>query len=129
MMHLTVSLPTHILIDTTVRKVVAEAPTGSFCLLPRHVDRVSALVPGLFAYTDAEGEDHYVGVADGLLVKQGREVRVATLNAVKGPALGELHETIRREFLTMDERERRARSALARLEADFARRFIELSRE
>ena len=28
-------------------KLVAEAPNGAFCLLPRHVDFVAALVPGL----------------------------------------------------------------------------------
>ncbi len=80
-------------------------------------------------YTDGAGADNYLAVADGILVKREDEVLVATVNAVQGPELGRLHETVRRQFLTMDERERRARTALARLEADFVRRFIELRRE
>jgi F-type H+-transporting ATPase subunit epsilon len=45
---------------------------------------------------------------------------------VRGPDLGLLKQTISARFHSLDERERRARSALARLEADFVRRFIEL---
>ena len=33
-----------------VVKVTAEAPNGQFCLLPRHIDMVSVLVPGLLSY-------------------------------------------------------------------------------
>ena len=46
-MKLKVLLPTEIFINEEVEKVVAEADNGYFCLLPRHVDFVSALVPGL----------------------------------------------------------------------------------
>ncbi len=45
-MKLKVLLPTEIFINEEVEKVVAEADNGYFCLLPRHVDFVSALVPG-----------------------------------------------------------------------------------
>ena len=45
-MRLKVLLPTKVLIDEEVTKVVAEAENGSFCILPRHIDFVSALVPG-----------------------------------------------------------------------------------
>ena len=49
-MRLTVLLPTEILVDEEVVKVVAEAQNGSFCLLPRHIDFVAALVPGLLSF-------------------------------------------------------------------------------
>ena len=42
-MHLKVLLPTRVLVDEAVSKVVAEAENGSFGLLPRHVDFVAAL--------------------------------------------------------------------------------------
>jgi len=60
------------------------------------------------------------------LVKRGQDVLVSTRNAVSGPDLGKLRETIEQEFLTQDERERTARTALANLEADFVRRFVEM---
>ena len=52
-MKLTVLLPTEILVDEEVAKVVAEAQNGSFCLLPRHIDFVAALVPGLLSFVKA----------------------------------------------------------------------------
>ena len=56
-MQLSIHLPTRVLADLEVDKVVAEGRHGSFCLLPRHSDTVAALVPGLFAYCPATGAD------------------------------------------------------------------------
>ena len=54
-MQLKVLLPTQVLVDEPVSKVVAEGEDGSFCLLPRHVDFTSALVPGLLVFEPAGG--------------------------------------------------------------------------
>ena len=106
---------------------MAEAPNGQFCLLPRHIDLVSVLVPGLLAYVKAGTEvEEFLGVAEGLLVKCGSEVLVATINAVRGPNLGQLREIVTRQFKTLSDREKQARSALAHLEANFIRRFLKM---
>ncbi|MCB0128834.1 MAG: F0F1 ATP synthase subunit epsilon, partial [Caldilineaceae bacterium] len=123
---LKVLLPTAVLVDEPVVKVIAEAENGSFCLLPRHVDFVAALVPGLLSFTTAEGVEEFLAVDEGILVKQGDDVRVSVINGVRGGALAELRALVTQQFERLDERERRARSALARMEADFVRRFIEL---
>jgi F-type H+-transporting ATPase subunit epsilon len=125
-MHLRVLLPTQILVNTDVLKVIAEAENGSFCLLPRHIDMVAALAPGLLSFTTCDGQEEFLGTDEGILVKNGPEVLVSVRDAVRGPDLGLLKQTISARFHSLDERERRARSALARLEADFVRRFIEL---
>ncbi len=125
-MQLKVLLPTAVLVDEPVVKVIAEAENGSFCLLPRHVDFVAALVPGLLSFTTAEGVEEFLAVDEGILVKQGDDVRVSVINGVRGGALAELRALVTQQFERLDERERRARSALARMEADFVRRFIEL---
>ena len=125
-MRLQVLLPTRILIDAEVNKVIAEAENGSFCLLPRHIDFVAGLTPGLLAYELVDGDEEFIAVDDGVLVKKGDEVLVSVVNAARGPILGELRRTVAAQFQVLDERERRARTALARLEADFVRRFIEL---
>ena len=52
-MKLMVLLPTEVLIDEEARKITAEAQNGSFCLLPRHIDFVTALVPGILSFEDA----------------------------------------------------------------------------
>ncbi|MDA1229999.1 MAG: F0F1 ATP synthase subunit epsilon [Planctomycetota bacterium] len=125
-MHLQILLPTDVLLDTQAAKVVAEAENGSFCLLPRHVNFVTSLAPGILTFTDAQGEDHLVGVADGVLVKTGNDVLVSVEYGVKGVDLGHLRDTVRHYFETVNERERQAVSAVARLEADFVRRFLAL---
>ena len=125
-MRLKVLLPTEVLVDQAVTKVIAEAQNGFFCLLPRHIDFVAALVPGLLSFVTAEGREEFVAVDEGVLVKCGPEVLVSTQDAVWGHDLGSLRQAVEERFQVLDEREQEARSALARLEADFVRRFMEL---
>lgn len=125
-MRLKVLLPTRVLIDEEVVKVIAEAENGSFCLLPRHIDFVAALVPGLLSFEKSAGEEEFLAVDEGILVKCGRNVRVSVRNAALGPDLGTLKKTIDEQFRTLDDRQKMMRSAIARLESDLVRRFMEL---
>lgn len=125
-MRLRIVLPDRLRLDAEVRRIVAEAPDGAFGLLPNHIDFVSALAPGILVYEDPEGREHYAGIQAGTLVKIGDEVRVATANAVLGDDLESLQRRARDVFREAEERERAARSALARLEAQMVRRFLEL---
>lgn len=126
MMQLKVLLPSEVLIEETVEKVTAEAQNGSFCLLPRHIDFVAALVPGLLSYKTADGREVFLAVDEGILVKCGGEVTVSSRNAVKGLELGELRKTVEEQFEEVDEREKTVRSAMAKIEAGFVRRFLEI---
>jgi F-type H+-transporting ATPase subunit epsilon len=128
-MRLKVLLPTDILVDEEVAKVTAEAENGSFCLLPRHIDFVAALVPGLLSFVKpgAAGEE-FLAVDEGILVKCGPEVLVSTRQAVRGPELGQLRVMVAKNFKVLTDQEKRARSALAHLEANFIRRFLKLEK-
>lgn len=126
MMQLQIQLPTDVLINTLAVKVVAEAENGSFCLLPHHVNFVTSLAPGILTFIDYEQKDHFVGVANGVLVKAGRDVLVSVEYGVEGNNLGELRSNVRNYFDAVDESERQAVSAVARMEADFVRRFLAL---
>ena len=125
-MKLKVLLPAEVLIEEDVTKVVAEAHNGFFCLLPRHVDFVAALVPGILSYETGSGHEVFLAVDEGILIKCGQEVLVSTRNAVRGPDLGQLRLTVVEKFETLDEREKSARSAMTRIEAGFVRRFLEI---
>jgi len=125
-LRLQVMLPTEILVDETVIKVIAEAENGSFCLLPRHIDFVAALVPGILSFFTLDGEEHFAAVDEGILVKCGRDISVSTLNGVRGTHLEQLQTLIDERFLELDEHERKARTVLARLEAGTLRGFKEL---
>jgi F-type H+-transporting ATPase subunit epsilon len=80
----------------------------------------------LLEYETAVGEEFYLAVDEGILVKCGAEVLVSTRNAAQGADLGQLQKLIREQFAALDEREKQTRSALAKIEADFVRRFMEL---
>ncbi len=125
-MHLRVLLPTEVLVDEEVVKIIAEAANGAFCLLPRHVDFVAALEPGILCFCAEQGEASYAAVDEGVLVKCGREVFVSTLNGVRHSDLEQLHVMVEERFLELDEHERKTRTALARLEAGTLRGFREL---
>ena len=125
-MKLKVLLPAEVLIEEDVTKVVAEAHNGFFCLLPRHVDFVAALVPGILSYETGSGHEVFLAVDEGILIKCGQEVLVSTRNAVRGPDLGQLKHTVVEKFEALDEREKTARSAMTRIEAGFVRRFLEI---
>jgi F-type H+-transporting ATPase subunit epsilon len=125
-LHLQVLLPTEVLVDEPVVKVNAEAENGAFCLLPRHIDFVTALVPGVLSFASAADSENFVAVDRGILVKCGREVYVSTPNGVRGTDLGELRSLIEERFMDLDEHERKTRAALARLEAGTLRGFREL---
>ena len=125
-MKLKVLLPAEILIDEEAISILAEAQNGYFCLLPRHIDFVAALVPGLLSFKNGEGSEVFLAVDEGVLVKCGQEVLVSTKNAVQGPNLGKLKQTVEEQFKVLDEREKIARTAMARIEAGFVRRFLEI---
>lgn len=125
-MKLTVILPTGVLVDQEVTKVTAEAENGSFCLLPRHIDFLAALVPGLLAFENVAGNEEFLAIDEGVLVKCGAEVMVSSRNAVRGVPLGQLREAVEKQFRVLDEREQQARKVLTKLEADLVGRFIRM---
>lgn len=125
-MRLKLLLPSEVLIDEPVQKVIAQGRNGSFCLEPRHVDFVSALAPGILQFIDAHGQEMFVAVDEGILVKCADEVLVSAYNAVRGEDLATLKDTVVKRFRQLDESERIARSALARLEAGVVRRFTQM---
>jgi F-type H+-transporting ATPase subunit epsilon len=122
-MRLKVILPMRIFLDQEVTKVIAESTNGSFCLLPKHIDFVAALVPGIISF-ESEKEEEYLAVDEGILVKRASEVRVSTRRAVRSRDLGELKSIVEQEFRTLDEKEKKTRTILAKLEADFAKNIF-----
>ena len=125
-MRLRVLLPDQILVDAQVLQVTAEAENGSFILLPRHIDFVAALVPGILFYIKEDEQEEFLAIDEGVLVKCGQDVRVSVITAVWGKKLGELHRLIHTRSLNVSEHERAARDAINKLEADLIRRLMEL---
>jgi F-type H+-transporting ATPase subunit epsilon len=125
-MRLEVFTPTALLVEVAAVKVVAEGPEGFFGLLPRHIDLASALTPGLFVYVTAAGQERFLGIDEGVLIKRGAEVRVSVLDAFESDDLASLRAQVAHRFLSLDDHERAARTALARLEAGAILRALEI---
>lgn len=130
LMHLKILLPFQVFAEKTgVTRVVAATREGSFGLLPQRLDCVAALAPGILMYeTEAQGEV-YVAVDEGVLVKAGQDLLVSARRAIGGTDLGQLHEAVKKEFLTLDEQEQSVRVVTAKLESGFIRRLAEFQHD
>jgi F-type H+-transporting ATPase subunit epsilon len=128
-MNLKLSVPTEVLFNQPVTKIVADGTHGCFCLLPRHTDFLTALLPGIMIISDANGHESFFANDHGLLVKRGRDVFVVARRAIQGSDLGTLRATVHQQFESLDEADRVCQSAIASLEANFLRRFLEMQRE
>lgn len=129
-MNLKILLPFRIFAETSgISRIVAETCEGSFGLLPRRLDCVTSLVPGILIYENETEGEVYVAVDEGVLVKTGLNVLVSVRNAIGGTDLGLLHAAVEREFLNLTEREQSVRSVMAKMESGFIRRLAEFHRE
>ena len=130
LMHLKVLLPFRIFAERTgVSRIVAETREGSFGLLPRRLDCVAALVPGILIYETEPGGEVLVAVDEGVLVKTGPNVLISVRRAIGGADLGQLRTAVGMEFLTLDDREASVRTVMAKLESGFLRRFATFQHE
>lgn len=128
MIHLKVQVPGEVFLDEPVQKIIAEAQNGFFCIEPRHIDFVAALVPGLISYLAEDGSERILASDEGILVKCGEEVLISTFNAIMGTELNTLREKVTSYFNSQTDEERLARAAAARLEAGIVRRFIDMEK-
>ena len=89
----------------------------------------AALAPGILIYEAEAGKEVYVAVDEGVLVKTGLDVLVSVRRAIGGADLGQLHDAVKRDFLTLDQQEQNVRSVTAKLEAGFLHRLARFQGE
>ena len=127
-MKLKVWVPSDVVLDRDVTKIKAEAESGWFSVLPRHVDFVTSLVPGVLAYELPAGSTEYLAIDRGILVKCGADVSVSTRSAIPGADLGGLRQAVESQFRALHEKEQSTRQLEAKLEADLVRGLVEMER-
>lgn len=124
-MRLKVLLPFQLFAEATgVTRLVAETDQGAFGLLPRRLDCVAALVPGILSYATATAGELYLAVDEGVLIKTGSEVLVSVRRALAGSDLDQLRTAVEQEFLTLDAQEQSVHSVLAKLEIGLIRQMV-----
>ena len=97
-----------------VKRIILETSEGSYGILPQRIDCVAALVPGILTYES--DEEYYVAVDEGIMIKAGKDVLVSVRQAIGGVDLGQLHESVEKEFKQLDETEKSIRSVISKLE-------------
>jgi F-type H+-transporting ATPase subunit epsilon len=129
-MNLKVLLPFRVFAEIeNVSRIVVETTAGSFGLLPQRLDCVAALTPGIFMYETVPGGSKYLALDEGILVKAGNQVFVSVRNVIGGVDLGKLRESVEKEFLGLDEREKEVRNVMEKLETGLLRNLEKLTRK
>lgn len=97
-MRLRITTPLEAVVDVDeIRALRAEDASGSFGILPGHVDFLTALTVSVIFWTD-EGGPHYCAVRHGVLSVESGEIAVATREAIVGDDLDALDETVLARF-------------------------------
>jgi F-type H+-transporting ATPase subunit epsilon len=116
-MKLTVATPLAIVIETEdVVHLRAEDETGAFGILPGHGDFLTVLAVSVVSWRDASGREHFAAVRGGMLaVEGGKEISIATPEAVAGDDLHRLEAEVLAGFRHRLAEEEEARSGAQRL--------------
>lgn len=128
-MMLTVTTPRGRLLEEEAAKVSAEAVNGSFTLLPRHQDFVTAVVACVLVFETPDGRERLVAVDRGTLVKRGDRTMLSVRAAVEGTDLATLADTVREQFRVESDQDRKMRSSMVEIEVGMVRRFLEVTSE
>jgi F-type H+-transporting ATPase subunit epsilon len=129
-MQLKVLLPSEIFFESDdVERIVAGTRSGSFGILPHRLDCVAALAPGILTYQETNASPVYLAVDEGVLAKVGMKVLISVRRAIRSTDLGQLHDAVKRQFLTLNNEERQVREALQKLESTFAGKLAEFAHE
>lgn len=124
-MQVKVIMPNRVFFDGKAEKISAPGTSGAFQILPNHTDVIWSLDSGILII-ESDGREYYFAIDDGMLVKEGREVAIASFNIIQGDSLEVLSDKVLQDIREMNESEREAREALAKLEVETVRRFGEL---
>ena len=126
LMHLKVLLPFQIHSENKkVLSIVAETLDGSFGILPHRRDCIAALPPGLLTYKTENGDEIYLAIDEGVLVKTSFEVYISVRRAIHGTNLLDLRKLVKKEFMVLDENEKQLRSVMSKIEINLIRRLSE----
>jgi F-type H+-transporting ATPase subunit epsilon len=125
-MRLRIITPLSVVVDEDgIRSLRAEDATGSFGILPGHADFLTELAISVVSWESSGGTRHYCAVRRGVFsVDAGREIAIATREAVAGDDLATLDETVLGRFRTEFEAERTEHVESTRLQLSAIRQIM-----
>ncbi|HEY7298187.1 MAG TPA: F0F1 ATP synthase subunit epsilon [Xanthobacteraceae bacterium] len=125
-MRLLITTPIAVVIDEQdVFALRAEDESGSFGILDRHADFLTALTVSVVSWRCSDGRQRFCAVRHGVLsVTSGSQVAIATREAVVGDDLGRLENVVVAQFRETADAERAARTECLRLELRAIRQIV-----
>jgi len=125
-MRLRIVTPLEVVVDEDdVQVLRAEDQSGSFGIQPGHADFLTSLAISVVSWKTATEARRYCAVRRGVLgVQGGKEISIATREAVVGDNLATLDETVLGRFRADLESERSERVDSARLELRAIRQIV-----
>jgi F-type H+-transporting ATPase subunit epsilon len=103
----------------------AEDASGNFGILPRHADFLTSLTISVVGWTRADATRHFCAVRHGVLaVTGGREISIATREAILGDDLATLDRMVLARFRADIEAERTEHVESTRLQLNAIRQIM-----
>jgi F-type H+-transporting ATPase subunit epsilon len=125
-MRLLITTPATVVVDEPDASAVrAEDESGSFGILDGHDDLLTALAVSVVSWHRADGLPRYCAVRRGILsVAGGREVAIATREAIVGDDLDRLEQVVLAEFRQKADIERASRTTALELQMKAIRQIV-----
>lgn len=124
-MRLRIVTPLAVVVDEEALAVRAEDASGSFGILPGHADFLTSLAISVVVWKRSDGSRRYCAVRRGMLsISDGKDVAVATREAIAGGDLATLDTTVLDRFRADVEQERREHFESIQLQLNAIRRIV-----
>jgi F-type H+-transporting ATPase subunit epsilon len=128
-LHLSITTPFEVLVDADiVRALRAEDESGSFGILPGHVDFLTALPVSVVRWQDNEDVTHFCALRGGVLTvsANGSRINIACRQGMLGDDLAKLSSDVAALQEAQADAERRARIGEMQMHARAVRQLIGL---
>lgn len=125
-MKLRIVTPLDVIVDEDgVLALRAEDGSGGFGILPRHADFLTSLTISVVGWKSADATRHFCAVRRGVLsVSGGRDIAIATREAIVGDDLTTLDQTVLARFRADLETERTEHIESTRLQLNAIRQIM-----
>jgi F-type H+-transporting ATPase subunit epsilon len=125
-MKLLITTPLSVVVEEDgVRALRGEDATGGFGILPGHADFLTSLAISVVIWQSGDGVRRFCAVRRGVLsVTAGRDIAIATREAVPGDDLATLDETVLARFRAEIEAERTEHVESTRLQLNAIRQIM-----
>lgn len=128
-MELKLVTPTEVVLSCPIQKITIEGIDGFRSFLPKHIDFITALKPGIITYLTQDNKTKYLACNRGLFVKCGTQVSISTPWAVMSDDLQHLKQHIKQAFQEMEQERKEVGVSMARLEIGLTKGLMQLRQE